>query len=103
MNLGSIMKQAQQIQEQMAKLNSELEDRIVEASVGGGMVTVRANGRQDILSIKIAPEVVDPRDVAMLEDLVTSAVNEALRQSKEMMQQELGKLTGGLRIPGLNL
>jgi DNA-binding YbaB/EbfC family protein len=103
MNLGSIMKQAQQIQEQMAKLNSELEDRIIETSVGGGMVTVRANGRQDILSIKIAPEVVDPRDVAMLEDLVTSAVNEALRQAKEMMQQELGKLTGGLRIPGLNL
>jgi nucleoid-associated protein EbfC len=97
------MKQAQQIQEQMAKLNSELEDRIIEASVGGGMVTVRANGRQDILSIKIAPEVVDPRDVAMLEDMVTSAVNEALRQAKEMMQQELGKLTGGLRIPGLNL
>jgi hypothetical protein len=97
------MKQAQQIQEQMAKLNSELEDRIIEASVGGGMVVVRANGRQDILSIKIAPEVVDPRDVAMLEDLVTSAVNEALRQAKEMMQQELGKLTGGLRIPGLNL
>jgi DNA-binding YbaB/EbfC family protein len=97
------MKQAQQIQEQMAKLNSELEDRIIETSVGGGMVAVKANGRQDILSIKIAPEVVDPRDVAMLEDLVTSAVNEALRQAKEMMQQELGKLTGGLRIPGLNL
>jgi nucleoid-associated protein EbfC len=97
------MKQAQQIQEQMAKLNSELEDRIIETSVGGGMVAVRANGRQEILSIKIAPEVVDPKDVAMLEDLVTSAVNEALRQAKEMMQQELGKLTGGLRIPGLNL
>jgi DNA-binding YbaB/EbfC family protein len=97
------MKQAQQIQEQMAKLNSELEDRIIETSVGGGMVTVTANGRQDILSIKIAPEAVDPNDVAMLEDLVTSAVNEALRQTKEMMQQELGKLTGGLRIPGLNL
>ena len=97
------MKQAQQIQEQMAKLNSELEDRIVETAVGGGMVTVRANGRQEILSIKIAPEAVDPQDVAMLEDLVTSAVNEALRQTKELMQQELGKLTGGLRIPGLNL
>ena len=97
------MKQAQQIQEQMAKLNSELEDRIIETTAGGGMVTVTANGRQDILSIKIAPEAVDPQDVAMLEDLVTSAVNEALRQAKEMMQQELGKLTGGLRIPGLNL
>ena len=103
MNLSSIMKQAQQIQEQMAKLNSELEDRIVETTAGGGMVTVRANGRQDILSIKIALEAVDPHDVAMLEDLVMSAVNEALRQTKEMMQQELGKLTGGLRIPGLNL
>jgi len=98
-----MMKQAQQIQEQMAKLNSELEDRIIETSVGGGMVTVTANGRQEILSIKIAAEAVDPNDVAMLEDLVTSAVNEALRQTKEMMQQELGKLTGGLRIPGLNL
>ena len=98
-----MMKQAQQIQEQMAKLNSELEDRIIETSVGGGMVTVTANGKQEILSIKIAPEAVDPNDVAMLEDLVTSAVNEALRQTKEMMQQELGKLTGGLRIPGLNL
>ena len=97
------MKQAQQIQEQMAKLNSELEDRIIETSVGGGMVAVRANGRQEILSIKIAPDVIDPKDVGMLEDLVTSAVNEALRQAKEMMQQELGKLTGGLRIPGLNL
>jgi nucleoid-associated protein EbfC len=97
------MKQAQQIQEQMAKLNSELEDKVIETTAGGGMVTVTANGRQDILSIKIAPEVVDPHDVAMLEDLVTSAVNEALRQTKEMMQQELGKLTGGLRIPGLNL
>jgi len=97
------MKQAQQIQEQMAKLNSELEDRIIETTADGGMVTVTANGRQDILSIKIAPEAVDPQDVAMLEDLVTSAVNEALRQTKEMMQQELGKLTGGLRIPGLNL
>ena len=103
MNLSSIMKQAQQIQEQMAKLNSELEDKVIETTAGGGMVTVTANGRQDILSIKIAPEVVDPQDVAMLEDLVTSAVNEALRQAKEMMQQELGKLTGGLRIPGLNL
>ena len=97
------MKQAQQLQEQMTKLNSELEDRTVEASVGGGMVTVTANGRQDILSIKIAPALVDPADVGMLEDLVASAVNEALRQSKDMMQQELGKLTGGLRIPGLNL
>ena len=87
----------------MAKLNSELEDRIIETTADGGMVTVTANGRQDILSIKIAPEAVDPQDVAMLEDLVTSAVNEALRQTKEMMQQELGKLTGGLRIPGLNL
>jgi len=87
----------------MTKLNSELEDRTVEASVGGGMVTVTANGRQDIIAIKIAPAAVDPADVGMLEDLVASAVNEALRQSKDMMQQELAKLTGGLRIPGLNL
>lgn len=97
------MKQAQQLQEQMKKLTSELEDRTVEASVGGGMVTVTANGRQDILSVKIAPGLVETADVAMLEDLVASAVNEALRRSRDMMQQELGKLTGGLRIPGLNL
>ena len=103
MNLGSIMKQAQQLQEQMTKLNSELEGRSVEASVGGGMVTAVANGRQEILSIKIAPAAVDPADVGMLEDLVASAVNEALRQSRDLMQQELGKLTGGLRIPGLTL
>ena len=97
------MKQAQQLQEQMTKLNSELEGRSVEASVGGGMVTAVANGRQEILSIKIAPAAVDPADVGMLEDLVASAVNEALRQSRDLMQQELGKLTGGLRIPGLTL
>ena len=96
------MKQAQQIQEQMAKLTSELEEKIVEASSGGGMVTVTVNGRQEIVSIKIMPEAVDPGDVPMLEDLVTAAVNEALRQSKELMQQEIGKLTGGLRIPGIN-
>ncbi len=95
------MKQAQQLQEKMNQLNSELEDRQVEAAVGGGMVTVIANGRQEIISIKIDPAAVDPADVSMLEDLVASAVNEALRQSKEMMQQELGKLTGGMNIPGL--
>ena len=103
MNLSEIMKQAQQLQEQMTRMNRELEDRTVQASVAGGMVQVTANGRQEILEIKIDPAAVDPADVAMLEDLVASAVNEAVRQSKEMMQQELGKLTGGLRIPGLNL
>ena len=73
----------------------------VEATAGGGMVTVEANGKQEIVSIKIDPEVVNRDDVQMLEDLVLAASNEALRKSREMMQQELGKLTGGLRIPGL--
>jgi len=100
-NLGSLMKQAQKIQAQIAKVQEELAQRNVEASAGGGMVTVVANGKQEIVSIKIEPEVVDAKDIEMLQDLVVAALNEALRKSQEMVSEEMRKITGGLQIPGL--
>ena len=100
-NLGSIMKQAQKMQAQIAKIQEELALKTVEASAGGGMVTVVANGKQEIVSIKIEPEVVDPKDVEMLQDLLIAAVNEALRKAQEMVAEEMSKVTGGLQIPGL--
>ena len=100
---GNMMKEAQKLQQQMAALQEEVGKRTVEATAGGGMVTVVANGRQELVSIKIDPEVVSKDDVQMLEDLVLAATNEALRKSRELVQQELGKLTGGLKIPGLGL
>jgi DNA-binding YbaB/EbfC family protein len=100
---GNMMKEAQRLQQQMMALQEEVGRRKVEATAGGGMVTVEANGKQELLSIKIDPEVVSKDDVQMLEDLVLAASNEALRKSREMVQQELGKLTGGLKIPGLGM
>ena len=99
--LGDIMKQAQAMQEKMAKVQEEVAKKRVEASAGGGMVTVVANGKQEILSVKIDPEVVDPKDVEMLQDLIVAAVNEAQKKAQELMAEELKGLTGGLRIPGL--
>lgn len=98
---GNLMKEAQKLQQQMEKMQAEVAQRKVEATAGGGMVTVEANGKQEIVSIKIDPEVISKDDAQMLEDLVLAACNEALRKSRDMMQQELGKLTGGLKIPGL--
>lgn len=98
---GDIMKQAQQMQEQLAKLQEEAGKKTVEASAGGGMVTVVANGKQEILSVKIDPEVFSGNDRAMLEDLLTAAVNEALRKARDLMAEEMKTLTGGLQIPGL--
>ena len=100
---GNMMKEAQKLQERMAAMQEEIGKKTVEATAGGGMVTVQANGKQEILSIKIDPEVVSRDDVQMLEDLVLAACNEALRKSRELVQQELGKLTGGLKIPGLGM
>lgn len=97
--LGSIMKQAQKMQQEMAKIQEELAQKKVEAASGGGMVTVEANGQQEILSIKIDPEVINPDDKEMLEDLVLSAVNEASRKAKDLMKSELAKVTGGLNLP----
>ena len=99
--MGNLFKQAQQMQQKMAKLQEELGQRTVEASVGGGMVSVTVNGKNEVLSLKIEPQVVDPDDIEMLEDLVLAGVNEALRKSQEMISDEMGKLTGGMKIPGL--
>jgi DNA-binding YbaB/EbfC family protein len=100
--MGQMMKQAQKLQSQMMKLQEELAEKTVESSSGGGMVTVVANGRQQIVSIQIENEVVDPDDVDMLQDLVLAAVNDALAKAQEMVSSEMGKLTGGLNIPGLS-
>jgi hypothetical protein len=99
--IGNMMKQAQKLQSKIFKLQEELADRTVETTVGGGMVKAVANGKQELLSIKIDPEVVDPNDVQMLEDLVVAAVNEVLKKSQEMVSEEMTKLTGGFKIPGL--
>lgn len=99
--MGGMIKQAQKLQRQMAKMQEELAERTVEASSGGGMVKVVANGKQEVVSLHIEPEVVDPDDIDMLQDLVLAAVNDALKQSQEMVSSEMGKLTGGLNIPGL--
>jgi DNA-binding YbaB/EbfC family protein len=100
---GNIMKEAQKLQQQMEAMQAQVALKKVEATAGGGMVTVEANGKQEIVSIKIDPEVINKDDAQMLEDLVLAATNEALRKSRELMQQELGKLTGGLKIPGLGM
>lgn len=99
--LGNIMKQAQMMQQKMARLQEELAQRTVEASAGGGMVTAVANGKQQLVSLKIEKDVVDPQDIDMLQDLVLAAANEALKKSQDMMQEEMGKITGGLNIPGM--
>ena len=100
---GDLMKEAQKLQAQMEAMQAEAGKRKVEATAGGGMVTVEANGKQELTAIKIDREVINPDDAQMLEDLVLAACNEALRKSKEMMQAELGKLSAGLKIPGLGL
>jgi nucleoid-associated protein EbfC len=100
-NLGNIMQQAKKIQERLATIQEEMANKTVEATAGGGMITVIANGKQEVVSIKIEPEVVNPDDVDMLQDLVLAAVNDALRKAQEMMANEMSKVTGGMKIPGL--
>lgn len=99
--IGNMMKQAQQMQRRMAQLQEDLEKKQVEASAGGGMVTAVVSGKQQLLDLKIDPSAVDPEDVEMLQDLVRAAVNEALKQSQLMAQEEMSKITGGMNIPGL--
>jgi DNA-binding YbaB/EbfC family protein len=100
-NIGNMTKQAQKLQAKMLKMQEELAEKTVEATAGGGMVRVVANGRQQIVSILLEKEVVDPEDVEMLQDLILAAVNDALAKSQEMISAEMGKLTGGMKIPGL--
>ena len=101
MNIQNMMKQAQQMQAKMASLQNELAEREVEASAGGGAVKVKVNGKQELLSIKIAAEAVDPNDVETLETLVQTAVNQAMKQSQEMVTTAMSKITGGLNLPGM--
>ena len=100
-NFGNIMKQAKKMQERMARLQQELETKTVEASSGGGMVSVVVNGKFEIISLKIEKDVVSAEDVEMLQDLVMAAVNEGVRKAQEMTTAEMSKITGGLNIPGL--
>jgi DNA-binding YbaB/EbfC family protein len=101
-NMGNLVRQAQKMQKEMERVQEELKEKTVEASAGGGAITVVATGKKDIKEIIIKPEVVDPDDVEMLQDLVLAAVNEALRKADEMVSSEVGKVTGGLGgVPGL--
>lgn len=100
-NLGNIMKQAQAMQEQMAKIQEQAASKQVTGTAGGGMVTVTANGAMEVVGVKIDPEVVKSGDADMLQDLIVAATNEALRKAREMMAEEMKGLTGGLKIPGL--
>jgi hypothetical protein len=100
-DLGGLMEAAQRMQREMQRVQEELATKRVEASAGGGMVTAVANGRLDIVAVRLDPAVVDPKDLGMLQDLVVAAVNQALAKAKTMAQEELAKVTGGLSIPGL--
>ncbi len=95
------MKQAQKMQERMLRMQEELATKTVEATSGGGMITAVVNGKYELVSLKIEREVVDPEDIEMLQDLIVAAVNEGVRKSQEMAQEEMAKVTGGLNIPGL--
>jgi|TARA_B100001964_G_C14154310_1_gene563553 hypothetical protein len=101
MDMNNLMKQAQQMQKRMLEIQEDLANRTVETTVGGGMVTAVANGQQELVSITISPDVVDPNDVEMLEDLIVAAVNEARNKAQELMGDEMSKLTGGIKIPGM--
>lgn len=98
-NMNNMLKQVQKMQKQMEEMQGEMEQKEVEATAGGGAVTVSVNGKKEILNVKIQPEVVDPDDIEMLQDLIVAAANEALRKAEEMMSKEMGKLTGGMNLP----
>jgi nucleoid-associated protein EbfC len=100
-NMGNMMKQAQKLQSKMLKLQEELAEKTVESSAGGGMIKVVANGRQQLVSISIEKEAIDPEDADMLQDMILAAVNDALTKSQEMVAAEMGKVTGGFNLPGL--
>ena len=99
-DLGGLMQAAQNMQREMERVQQELARKTVEASAGGGMVVVVANGQMQLVSVKIDASVVDPKDLGMLQDLVTAAVNQALQKAKELANQEMSKVAGGLNLPG---
>lgn len=100
-DMGKFLKQAQQVQQKIARIQEELSDEVVEATAGGGMVKVAMNGSHEVVSITIDPEVVDPEDIEMLEELIVAAVNEARSEVEDMIKQRMGSITGGISIPGL--
>ena len=100
-NMNAMLKQAQKMHNEMEKAQAEIAEKEVEASVGGGAVTVKATGAKQIVSIKLDPEAVDPEDVEMLEDLILTAVNQALQAADDMANASMGKITGGMGMPGL--
>ena len=99
--MAQLARQAQKLQEQMARTQEELDAREYEASAGGGVVTAKVNGKKELLALTIKPEAVDPEDVEMLQDTIMAAINEAMRQATETTEREMGKLTGGMNLPGL--
>ena len=101
MNIQEMMRQAQRMKSKIDKVQQEVGERKVQGTAGGGMVEVEANGKNEVLAVKIEPEVVNPEDIEMLQDLIVAATNQALTRAQEMMQEEVGKVTGGLGIPGL--
>jgi len=101
MGMGNLARMAQQMQAEMARVQAELDALTVETSAGGGAVTAVVNGRQELLSLRIDPAAVDPGDVEMLQDLITAAVNDALRQVRQTAEQKMARVTGGLQLPGL--
>jgi len=101
MGMGNLARMAQQMQAEMARVQAELDALTVETSAGGGAVTAVVNGRQELLSLRIDPAAVDPDDVEMLQDLITAAVNDALRQVRQTAEQKMARVTGGLQLPGL--
>ena len=101
MDMNEIMKQAQEMQQRMSQVQNELAGRTVTASVGGGMVAVTINGKNELLSVQIDKEVINPEDQEMLQDLIVSAVNEGIKKAQDMAQAEMRKITGGMNIPGI--
>ena len=101
MNMNSLMKQAQKMQKQMAQMQDELSEKKLEVSSGGGAVKITINGEKQIMDLKISPDVVDPDDVEMLQDLIMSAVNEAIRQMDEAVNSQMSQITGGMSLPGM--
>lgn len=101
-NMNQMLKMAQKMQQDLARTQEEMGEKVVEASAGGGAVTATVNGRKELLSLKIEPEVVTPDDVEMLEDMIVAAINQAMRQAEEMMAEAMAKITGGIKLPGMN-
>ncbi|MFC1806678.1 YbaB/EbfC family nucleoid-associated protein [Planctomycetota bacterium] len=99
--MGDLVRQAQKMQHKMAEVQASLKERVVEGTAGGGMVTVLVNGQQEVMAVKIDPEVIDPDDPSMLEDLILAATRQAMKKSKDMAQEHMSKVTGGMNLPGM--